>query len=224
VIDNVDLVLFGLIATLSPMAFAATLVVIRAGRLRAIAFAIGFLGAQIVTCTTLVLLGGWSLPHHDRAHPTLRALLAIGFGLWVLSLARRFRRSSEIPEAVTPKAGTPAVLERVGRLRSATTLLAGIVLGVGGPKRLVVTALAAAAIASSGSGDTTNAALVALYSIVATLVVWLPVLAFMLVGERAIATIDDTVRWIAQRRRIAMFYALVALGAGAIASGLAGLN
>jgi hypothetical protein len=214
-----DLVLFGLVAALSPVAFAATLVVVRAGRLRAIAFAIGFVIAQFVTCAVLVLLGGWSLPHQDRAHPTVRALLAIGFGLWVLSLARRCRRAPD--SGVESPGRGQALLGRLGRLRSPTTFLAGVVLGVGVPRRLVITALAAASIASSGTGEATAFALGALYTILATVIVWLPVLVFILVGDGAIGAIDDTGRWIARRRRTAMFYALLLLGTGSVAVGLA---
>ena len=220
-IDYVELVLFGVIAALSPIAFAATLAVIRAGRLRALAFASGFVTAQFVTCMALVRLGDWSLPSHDRAHSTLRAVLTIGFGLWVLSLAPKLRSTSADPPGVAAEGRSQGVLERLGRLHSLTTLLVGIVLGVGVPRRFVITALAAASIAASAPDYATKVALGALYSIVASVIVWLPVIAFMLVGERAIATIDSTARWIMRRQRTAMFYALILVGAGSVAIGVA---
>src|SRR5215203_4089351 len=49
----------------------------------------------------------------------------------------------------------------------ATAIAAGLLLGVGGPKRLVLAALAAAAIVTSGTGSEA-AALVGSYTIVAT--------------------------------------------------------
>src|SRR5579871_824251 len=181
-IEVVNLVLYGLIGALSAMAFAATLAVIRAGRLKAIAFAVGFVAAQIATCAILVRLGGWSLPGHHHAYATLRAILAIGFGVWVLTIAWGRRRAPATPPVSRADERSQAMLQRLGRLHSATTFLAGVLLGVGGPKRLLITALAAASIAGANVAAGRDVALTVLYAAIATLIVWLPVLAFLLVG------------------------------------------
>ena len=64
------------------------------------------------------------------------------------------------------------MIERLGRLRFLTTLLAGLLLGIGGPKRLVLTALAATTITTSGIASSSEAALVVLYVGLATALVW----------------------------------------------------
>ena len=51
-------------------------------------------------------------------------------------------------------------------------LVAGLLLGIGGPKRLVLTALAATTITTSALNDSGEAALVVLYVALATALVW----------------------------------------------------
>jgi hypothetical protein len=72
---NLGLVPFALIAALSPVAFAAALAVIHAGRIQALFFGTAFVVTQFVVCAVLVLLGGWSLPNRGQEHSTFRAVL-----------------------------------------------------------------------------------------------------------------------------------------------------
>ena len=53
----IQVVLYGLLAGLSPLAFAATLAVMPSGRLKAFGFGAGFVGAQLLTCSVLVIFG-----------------------------------------------------------------------------------------------------------------------------------------------------------------------
>jgi hypothetical protein len=105
----------------------------------------------------------------------------------------------------------------------ATALAAGVALGIGGPKRLVVTAFAAASIADSAGGDVTEAARVALYTAIATALVWAPVLAYELAGDGGIDVITRASAWVARRGRGLMFLALLAVGALALVDGLVSL-
>src|SRR4051794_887623 len=143
---SIDVIAYALLATLTPLGFATTLAVIESGRLKALAFAVGFVAAQLTTCAVLVAVGATAAPRRDRDHPTFRAVLELLFGLALLALAAIVRRSAESGASQTSsRAG--AVLERLRRLRVPTAFVAGLLLGVGGPKRLVLTTLAAASIA-----------------------------------------------------------------------------
>jgi hypothetical protein len=220
---DLDLVLYALIAALSPLGAAATLAVIRTGRWNALAFAIGLVSSQTLACAALVLIGGVAAPDRERGHPTFRALLELGFGLALLWLAVIVRRQ---PQGTAPRSNgrAQAMLERLARLRLATALAAGVLLGIGGPKRLVLTALAAASIAASGSEGTTQGALVVGYALVATVLVWAPILAYELVGDRVVARLDGAQRWLARRQRRTMFYALVVIGSLSLVDAAAALR
>ena len=106
-----------------------------------------------------------------------------------------------------------AMLDRLGRLRFVTTLLAGVLLGIGGPKRLVVTALAAATITTAGIHDSGEAALIVVYVVLATMLVWGPVVFFVVLGERSIALLNRAQEEVAARQPHVTFYALLILAA-----------
>ena len=210
-----DLVLFALLAALSPMAFAATLAVIRAGRLKALAFTAGVVSSQFVVGAIILALGGWTVPGVPGAHPMLRALLDLGFAVWMLWLAARvWHRPPNAEPRSSPR--TKAVLERLERVHLGTALAAGVLLGIGGPKRLVLTALAAATISTASINGYQEVAQMAAYTIVATAPIWGATLAFEVLGDRALEMIHDVGQWLARRRRKALLFAFLALAAGAI--------
>ena len=216
------LIPYALVAALSPLGFAATLAVMGSGRLKALGFAIGFVSGQLLACSILVLVGVAVLPHSEKSHPTLRGVLLLGSGLALLWLAMIVHRR---PQSATadPSARSQAVLERLGRLHVGTATAAGVLLGIGGPKRLVLTALASALITASGIDGSKKAALIGWYAILATVLVWAPILAFELFGDRAVTKLHSAQLWLARHQRQATFYALLLLGAALLADAVASL-
>ncbi len=53
-----QVLLYAVIAGLSPLAFATTIAVMQAGRPTALAFAIGFVVSQLLVCSLFVVVGG----------------------------------------------------------------------------------------------------------------------------------------------------------------------
>jgi hypothetical protein len=210
---------YAVLATLTPVGFAMTVAVIESGRVKALAFAFAFVSAQLATCTVLVAVGASADPGGDRDRPTFRAVLELVFGLALFALAARVRRRPEgRPGSQNGRAR--ALLDRLRRLHLVTAIAAGLLLGVGGPKRLVLTALAAAAIVTSDTGTSEAAALVAAYTIVATFLVWAPVIAFELVGDRVVAIVGSVERWVRRHQQGATLYALVPIGLLAVVDAL----
>ena len=111
------------------------------------------------------------------------------------------------------KARTQALLERLSRLRVLTTVVAGFLLGIGGPKRLVLTSLAATTIVSAGLRDANQAGLVVVYVTLATALVWGPLILFLLLGNRVIALMEDAQDDIGRRQPQVTVYALLILAA-----------
>lgn len=212
----VELVLYALIATLTPLGFAATLAVIESGRLNALVFCVTFVLAQLLTCAVLVVLGVAAIPDRRRGYPGARAVLEVAFGLALLVLARIVHRG----RAKRTYDESSRVVERLRRLRPWTAVAAGLLLGVGGPKRLVLTALAAASIATGEPDHVRQAALVVLYTAIATLVVWVPIMVFQLVGERVVEPLLRAQRWFSRRWRPATAWTLAAIGVAAAVQGV----
>jgi len=217
-----QLVPYALVATMSPLGFAATLAVMGSGRLKALAFASAFIGGQLIACSVLVLIGAAAVPGHESRHPTLQACLEIGFGLGLLWLAVAVRRHRGPVDR--SNARSRAALERLGNLQVTTALAAGALLGVGGPKRLVLSALAATSIAAWGATDAQEWALVAWYTALATLLVWAPVIGFEVFGQHAVATLGAGQRWMSEHQRQVVFYPLVILALLLVGDGLVSLR
>jgi threonine/homoserine/homoserine lactone efflux protein len=210
---------YAVFATLTPLGFAMTVAVIESGRLKALAFGVGFVSAQLATCAILVAAGASGALTRDHDRPTFRAVLELVFGLALLAFAAEVRRASD--SSAGSMNGRPrAMLDRLRRLRIVTAFAAGLLLGVGGPKRLVLTGLAAASIATSGAPTSEQAALVVAYAVVATFLVWGPVIAFELAGDRVVAIVAGVEEWLRRHQRAATVYALVTVGLLAVVDAL----
>ena len=116
-----------------------------------------------------------------------------------------------------------AAIERLRHLHVLTSLAAGLLLGIGGPKRLVLTVLAAASITAAGVATSTEVGLVVWYGIIATVLVWAPVLAFVILGERAVSALDAAQEWLKRHQRRVMFFVLAIIGLLLVADGIAAL-
>ncbi len=212
----IQVVLYGLLAGFTALGFAATLTVMPSGRLKALGFGAGFVGAQSLTCSVLVIFG--IAVASGKSHSDLRAVLEAALALVLIALAlvvhRRPPTPNDSPTArERSKARTQALLERLRRLRVLTTVVAGFVLGIGGPKRLVLTSLAATTIVTAGLGDADQATLVVVYVTLATALVWAPLILFLLLGGRVIALMEGAEGEVGRRQPQVTVYALLILAA-----------
>jgi hypothetical protein len=214
------LIPYGLVATASPLGLAATLTVLRTGRVRAIGLASGAVTGQLVACGLLVLIGTASAGHRtQRTQVEVVSELVLGVALLVLALVVHRR-----PERTEGERGrSRQILDRLRRVRGATVFAAGLALGVGGPKRLVLTGLAAAAITAAGVKGARDAALVLWYDALATSVIWAPVLAVIVLGQRAIDPFDRGFGWLARHQRPVTVSALLVVGSFLVVRGVVGL-
>ena len=88
-----------------------------------------------------------------------------------------------------------AGLRNVGPAASAS--MAGL-LGFGGPKRLLLTFLAMTTATEAGLRDIVDVALVALYVVVSSILVSVPVLVVVVAGERAEAIFTRAQTWLSE--------------------------
>lgn len=216
------LIPYALIAALSPLGFAATIAVIRTGRLRAFGFGVGVVLGQLVACAVLVVLGGASIPSREASHTTFEGLLELALGIALLCLAVAvYRRPSRWAQNPAASGRSKKLLDRLGHVRAITALFAGLMLGIGGPKRLVLTALASASISASGMTGSSEAALVIWYSTLATVLIWAPVLSYLLLGQWAIALLDRGLEWLTRWQRPVSVSALIVIALWLVSVGIA---
>jgi hypothetical protein len=206
-----QLIPYALLATLSPLGVAATLAVMRTGRLQAFGFSVGVVLGQLAACAVLVALGSVTIPGRAKSHPTFQGLLALGLGVALLVLALVVRRHPELLKR-SSSGGSHAALDRLQHVHVLTASGLGLLLGIGGPKRLVLTALASASIAAAGTTGSNEAGLVLWYGLLATVLVWLPVVAYLLLGDLVLARLDRALEWFARQRSTVTVSVLVVVG------------
>jgi hypothetical protein len=212
-----SLIPYALVAAASPLGLAATLTVLRTGRIQALGLAVGVVAGQLLACGTLVLIGTASIGHRTK-RPNVEGVVEILLGVALLVLASRVL--ARPPRTARDSDRSRQVLDRLGRVRFTTDVVAGLALGVGGPKRFVLTALASASITAAGVTGRQEAALVLWYGALATAVVWVPVLAALVLGERAVDLLDAGFRWLSQHERAVTFSVLLVVGVFLVGHGV----
>src|SRR4051812_44027034 len=87
-----QVLLYAVLAGLSPLAFAATIAVMHAGRPKALAFGIGFVAAQLVTCSLFVAIDLVARGSSRKHHPGIQVVLEAAVAVALVWFARRIRR------------------------------------------------------------------------------------------------------------------------------------
>ena len=207
------ILLYALVAGLSPLALLSILAVLGSGRGRAngSAFGLAFLLAQSTVLLIAILVGSAATPDRERHHETLEAALELALGLALLALAWRARRP-RFPQQSSGESRTKALLARLRGLRPATAFSVGALLGVGGVKRLTITLFAGATIAVSRLEPGEELALGVLYVVIASLLVWLPVGAYLIAGKRADEVIETTEAWLIENQQQATVLSTLVFG------------
>lgn len=216
-----NILLFALVSASSPLALGAALVVLThgRGRVNGVAFAIGFIAGQVACFLLAFGLGAFTVPGGN--HPAVIAWFLIVFGAGLLVMAVHVRRHRNEPVRVrAPSPRMDALRARLGRLRPLSALGVGTVLGIGGPKRITITIFAAAAIDSAGLSHPSALGLAVLYVAVATCLVWMPVLLYVLAGARAADWLLSAERWIGMHRTPLTFYPSAVVGVGLVVDGI----
>ena len=206
---TIQLLLYALLAGFSALAFAATIAVMQAGRLKTLGFGTGFVIGQLLTCSLFVILGIVVTGASKRPHSALLAALELLLAVLLIVVALRLRRAPPPVETEGSSERTRAVLDRLGRMRFLTTSITAQLLGIGGPKRLLLTALAATAITTADVRDAGEAALVVWYCALATVLVWGPVVVYVLLGDRAVGVMTHAQQRLARRQPGVKVYAVL---------------
>jgi hypothetical protein len=203
------IILYGLLATASPVTLLATLVVLGSGRgrLNGAAFATAFVGGQVIAFLVGFFVGS---ALSERGHGTASAYLELGAGAILLLFAARARPPHQPGgEKLSPR--TEAIFDRLARLTPRVAFGIGLLLGIG-VKRLALTVLAAATVALDDLAPAENALLSALYVVVSTLVVSIPITLYVIFGARADDLMARSRTWITENQGLLAFASALALG------------
>jgi hypothetical protein len=211
---------YALIAAASPLVLTATFVVIRSDhpRTNGIAFLIGFLVGTALACLVGLLVGEAFVERVD-SHKAVENGLTFLVGVALLAVGLQQRNAPPRPGTQGGSRGS-AILAGLGRVRPAAALSMAGLLGFGGPKRLVLTLLAMAAITEASLGDAQDLTLVLLYVGVATVLVSVPVGIVIVAGERAALILERGQSWLTTHAAQLRVWLSLGLGVALIADAL----
>lgn len=209
------ILLYALVAGLSPLALLSVLAVLGSGRGRVngSAFGLAFVLTQSTVLLIAVLVGSAAAaPNRERRHETLAATLELALGLGLLALAWRARRPHFSGEEPIGESRTNALLAKLHGLGPATALSLGALLGVGGVKRLTITLFTGATIAVAALEAGEELVLGFLYVLIASVLVWLPVGVYLIAGTRADELTESTEAWLLDNQQQATVLSTLVFG------------
>jgi hypothetical protein len=169
------------------------------------------------------VLGSAAKPASTHAHETARSWLELAFGvaLVVVGAMVWFRPPRDAPQ--TTDSRTRLVLDRLAHLSLPAVFGAGVALALG-PKRLGLTVLVTATIATSDVGTVEGLSLSVFYVVVATALVTVPVVLAIVFGDRAEQWMLEVEHWLSAHKRPLTFYPVTILGVLVIVDALLGLT
>jgi hypothetical protein len=159
----------------------------------------------------VVLTAGLIGTPSDKSRDTFVSLLELGLGVLLLVAAWRLRHGAALREG-SSSGRTQMVLARLSHLTPAAAFSAGVFLGIGGPKRLTISIVTAASISAGGLSAAQQAGAVAVYVLIAALLVWVPVAFFIVAGERASGWLTSAEDWLTANQRAVTSISLFVFG------------
>jgi Sap, sulfolipid-1-addressing protein len=214
------IVVYGLIAAASPLALACALAVLRSrrGQLNGVVFACAFLLGGALVVIVVLAIGSVTLPGGDGKN-TVVAVLELALGALALVAASRVRHRVTLREGEAAKRGS-ALLARLERLTPGVAFVAGGLLGIGGPKRLTISIVAATTLGAAGLTTSAEVGMAALYVLLASVLVWVPVAVYLVAGSRSEAWMESAEAWMAANQQSFTTVTLLVFGVFLVTDGL----
>jgi Sap, sulfolipid-1-addressing protein len=220
------IILYALVAATSPLALGATLAVLRTAkpRINGLVFAVSFVIAQAVILGIVFAIGVASLGDRKSAHETIAALFVLAFGFALLAAAALIRRRRGVPREKRPASPrTKAILDRLEHLTPRASAGTGVLLGIGGPKRLGITIITAGTVTAASLSRSEDVTLGALYVLLGTALVWIPVGLYVVFGKRATEWMNHAQGWVQAHQEPLTFYPTLVVGIALIGDALISL-
>lgn len=211
----------GVGVALSPVPIVAVVLMLGTprGRGNGTAFLLGWLGGLALVGTVVLLASGGADASEGGAPADWVNILKLVLGVVLLRIAMRQWHKRPGPGEEPELPGWMRTIDRFTTTRSAAF---GFVLAAVNPKNLVLTVGAAAAIAQTGVAAGRQAVALLVFIVVATVGVGLPVLAYLLTGERSRRLLEELKGWMAANNPTIMAVICVLLAAKLIGDGISG--
>ena len=207
---------------ISPLPIVAVVLMLVTPRARTNgpAFIIGWLsGLAVLGAILLAVASGTDASDDGQPADWVSVMkLVLGVALLLLAVKQWRGRPQDGEEAPMPK-----WMGALDGFTAVKSLAAGAVLSSVNPKNLLLAIAAAAAISQTGISGGEQAAAWAVFALVATAGVAVPVVIYFALGERAGPVLGSLKDWMARNNRVMMAVLLLVIGAKLIGDGISGL-
>jgi threonine/homoserine/homoserine lactone efflux protein len=197
----------------SPIPIAAVIVMLFTPKAKtnAPSFMAGWILGILVVGTVVILIPG--LEASDGEPSTLSGIIKGILGVLLLVVALRLWKTR-------PRAGedaeAPKWMDSIDMFGAGKSFGMGFLLSGVNPKNLLLVAAAAVSISAAGLTASENVAALLVFTLIAASTVVIPVVGYLIAGERADATFASAKEWLIQNNSVVMAVLLVIFGASLI--------
>ncbi len=170
-----------------------------------------------LTAAGLIVLG-IGFAESDDGPTTAAGVVKVLIGALFLALGVRQWRSRPAPGEA---ADVPAWMATIGDFSAGKSFGIGVLLSAVNPKNLGLTIAAATTITASGLTTGEELVVLAVFVVLASLTVAIPVVVNLVAGERAAPTLDSMKEWLIANNATVMGVLFVVLGAKVLGDGIA---
>jgi threonine/homoserine/homoserine lactone efflux protein len=212
----------GLAVGLSPFPIVAVVLLLATPRARAngLAFLIGWILGLALDGTIVLLISGTIDASEGGEPATWVGWLKIALGVLLLLVGVKQWRGR--PRGDAP-AQLPKWMQAIDAFKAPKSFAFGMLLSAANPKNLLLTVGAATTIAEAGISAGDEVIALAVFILIGTVGVGLPVVIFFALGERSRKPLAALEAWMAANNTVIMAVLVLLIGAKLIGDGIAGL-
>jgi threonine/homoserine/homoserine lactone efflux protein len=214
---------FAVGVALSPVPIIAVVLMLGTPRARsnAPAFLLGWIFGLVVAGTAVLLISSGASASDSGQPADWVSVLKLVLGVLLLAVAVKQWRGR-------PKGGEgapmPTWMRSIDRFTAVRAAVFGVVLSAVNPKNLLLVVGAAAAIAQTGVSAGEQAVALAVFVVIATVGVGLPVILYFVMGERSAHILDGLKAWMARHNAAIMTVLCLIIAAKLIGDAISGLT
>jgi threonine/homoserine/homoserine lactone efflux protein len=207
---------------ISPMPIVAAVLMLVSARARTNgpAFILGWIVGLAAVGTIMLLIADPAGASEDDGPATWVSWLKILLGALLLLVALRQWRGRPRGEEEPP---APKWMGAIAEFTPVKAAAAGVVLSTLNPKNLLLAIAAAAAIAATGIPGGEQAVAYAIFTVIGTIGVAVPVVIYFSLGDRAPRLLGSLRAWMEHSNAVIMAVLLLVIGIKLIGDGIAGL-
>ena len=212
-----EVLALGIAVAASPFPIIPAILLLFTPRARATSF--GFVAGWVigVLVATGVFIALAAIVELANEPPTWASWTRIVIGAALLALGvRRWLTRGRQQEA-------PAWMQSVDRLTPPTALRLGLLLSAANPKVLLLTAAAGLSIGAADLTSTQTVITTVVFTLVAAISVVLPVLLYLVAGERILGPLGSVRSWLQDNNAAVMAVVILVIGALLLVKGLQGV-